>query len=106
MARIFDDNSRSIGGTPLVRLNQVCKGLPATVVGKIEGRNPSYSVKCRIGAAMIWAAEREETDLVGRGGARAFTGPDGAPQRRGAKARATSESRHRRWLQARRARSR
>ncbi len=59
MARIFEDNSRSIGGTPLIRLHQVCKGLPATVVGKIEGRNPSYSVKCRIGAAMIWAAERE-----------------------------------------------
>jgi cysteine synthase len=59
MARIFEDNSRSIGGTPLVRLNRVTQGLQATVVAKIEGRNPAYSVKCRIGAAMIWAAERD-----------------------------------------------
>jgi cysteine synthase len=59
MARIFDDNSLSIGGTPLVRLNRIAAGLPATVVAKIEGRNPAYSVKCRIGAAMIWAAERD-----------------------------------------------
>ncbi|MBK8480753.1 MAG: cysteine synthase A [Proteobacteria bacterium] len=58
MARIYDDNSLSIGHTPLVRLNRLTRGLPATVVGKIEGRNPAYSVKCRIGAAMIWAAER------------------------------------------------
>ncbi len=59
MARIFEDNSRSIGNTPLVRLNRVTQGLHATVVAKIEGRNPAYSVKCRIGAAMIWAAERD-----------------------------------------------
>jgi cysteine synthase len=59
MARIFEDNSRSVGGTPLVRLNRVTQGLHATVVAKIEGRNPSYSVKCRIGASMIWAAERD-----------------------------------------------
>jgi cysteine synthase A len=59
MARIFEDNSRSIGNTPLVRLNRVTQGLQATVVAKIEGRNPAYSVKCRIGAAMIWAAERD-----------------------------------------------
>jgi cysteine synthase A len=59
MARIFEDNSRSIGGTPLVRLNRVTQGLHATVLAKIEGRNPAYSVKCRIGAAMIWAAERD-----------------------------------------------
>jgi cysteine synthase A len=58
MARIFEDNSRSIGGTPLVRLNRVTQGLHATVLAKVEGRNPAYSVKCRIGAAMIWAAER------------------------------------------------
>jgi cysteine synthase A len=56
--RIFDDNSRSIGNTPLVRLNRISKGLPATIVAKIEGRNPAYSVKCRIGAAMIWDAEQ------------------------------------------------
>jgi cysteine synthase A len=58
MARMFDDNSLSIGNTPLVRLNSITRGLPATVVAKIEGRNPAYSVKCRIGAAMIWDAER------------------------------------------------
>ena len=59
MARVFDDNRRSIGETPLVRLQRVTRGLGATVVAKIEGRNPAYSVKCRIGAAMIWAAERD-----------------------------------------------
>jgi cysteine synthase A len=59
MQRIFEDNSLSIGNTPLVRLNRITSGLPATVVVKIEGRNPSYSVKCRIGAAMIWDAEKK-----------------------------------------------
>jgi cysteine synthase A len=59
MGRIFEDNSRSIGGTPLVRLNRLAQGTGATVVAKIEGRNPAYSVKCRIGAAMIEAAERD-----------------------------------------------
>ena len=57
MAQIFDDNSFSIGRTPLVRLNRVPDGAPATLLGKVEGRNPSYSVKCRIGASMIWDAE-------------------------------------------------
>jgi len=57
MARIFEDNSRSIGNTPLVRLNRVTDGAAATVLGKVEGRNPAYSVKCRIGASMIWDAE-------------------------------------------------
>jgi cysteine synthase A len=56
---IFDDNSLSIGNTPLVRLNRLTRGIGATVVAKIEGRNPAYSVKCRLGAAMIWAAERD-----------------------------------------------
>jgi cysteine synthase A len=54
---IFKDNSESIGRTPLVRINRLTKGLEATVLAKIEGRNPAYSVKCRIGAAMIWDAE-------------------------------------------------
>ncbi|MFN0199031.1 MAG: cysteine synthase A [Planctomycetaceae bacterium] len=55
---VFDDNSLSIGRTPLVRINHLAKGLKATVLAKIEGRNPAYSVKCRIGAAMIWDAEK------------------------------------------------
>lgn len=55
MARIYEDNSLSIGNTPLVKLNRVSNG--ATIWAKIEGRNPAYSVKCRIGAAMIWDAE-------------------------------------------------
>ncbi len=55
---IFNDNAESIGRTPLVRINRLTKGLPGTVLAKIEGRNPAYSVKCRIGAAMIWDAEK------------------------------------------------
>ncbi len=57
MSRIFADNSRSIGNTPLIRLNRLTEGAKATVLAKIEGRNPAYSVKCRIGASMIWDAE-------------------------------------------------
>ena len=59
MKKIYADNSQSIGNTPLVRLNHVIKGAKATVLAKIEGRNPAYSVKCRIGAAMIWDAEKK-----------------------------------------------
>lgn len=55
---IYADNSLSIGRTPLVRLNRLAKGAPATLLAKIEGRNPAYSVKCRIGASMIWDAEK------------------------------------------------
>ncbi len=58
MAKIFSDNSLSIGHTPLIRLNRITEGAKATVLAKIEGRNPAYSVKCRIGAAMIWDAEK------------------------------------------------
>jgi cysteine synthase len=54
---VFKDNSESIGRTPLIKINRLAQGLNATVLAKIEGRNPAYSVKCRIGAAMIWDAE-------------------------------------------------
>lgn len=57
MGKVFENNSLSIGRTPLVRINRITAGLPGTVLAKVEGRNPSYSVKCRIGASMIWAAE-------------------------------------------------
>ena len=58
MARVFEDNAASIGRTPLVRVNHLTKGAHATVLAKIEGRNPAYSVKCRIGASMVWDAEK------------------------------------------------
>jgi len=61
----FSDNSLSIGKTPLVKLNRITDGAGATVLGKVEGRNPSYSVKCRIGAAMVWDAEKK--GLLGPG---------------------------------------
>jgi cysteine synthase A len=54
----FEDNSLSIGKTPLVKLNRIVNGPETKVYGKIEGRNPSYSVKCRIGSSMIWDAEQ------------------------------------------------
>ncbi|MCH1921010.1 cysteine synthase A [Shewanella sp. A3A] len=56
MSKIFDDNSYTIGNTPLVRLNRVSNG---NVLAKVESRNPSFSVKCRIGANMIWDAEKK-----------------------------------------------
>ena len=65
MSRWYEDNSLSIGRTPLVRLNRITNGARATVLAKIEGRNPAYSVKCRIGAAMIW--DTEQRGLLGPG---------------------------------------
>jgi cysteine synthase len=62
---IFDDNSLSIGRTPLVRLNRVAAGTKSSVLAKIEGRNPAYSVKCRIGASMVWDAEKR--GVLGQG---------------------------------------
>jgi len=58
MSKIFEDNSQSIGNTPLVQLTRVTQGCGGKVLGKIEGRNPAYSVKCRIGASMIWDAQK------------------------------------------------
>ncbi|PKF78254.1 cysteine synthase A [Vibrio sp. vnigr-6D03] len=62
MSKIYEDNSQAIGNTPLVRLNRVSKG---NVLAKIEARNPSFSVKCRIGANMIWEAEKAGTLKAG-----------------------------------------
>jgi len=59
MTNFFDDNSLSIGNTPMVKISRMVQGLKATILGKIEGRNPSYSVKCRIGASMIWDGEKK-----------------------------------------------
>jgi cysteine synthase A len=59
MPKFFDDNSLSIGNTPLVKINRMTQGLKATILGKVEGRNPAYSVKCRIGSSMIWDAEKK-----------------------------------------------
>ena len=59
MARIYADNSRTIGRTPLVEIRRMTQGAHARVLAKIEGRNPAYSVKCRIGAAMVWDAEEK-----------------------------------------------
>jgi cysteine synthase A len=69
MSKIYPDNSRSIGNTPLVRLNHLVDQAKAVVLAKIEGRNPAYSVKCRIGASMIWDAEergliKADTEII------------------------------------------
>lgn len=58
MSKIFADNSQSIGNTPLIKLNHIVGNSKATILAKIEGRNPAYSVKCRIGANLIWDAEK------------------------------------------------
>jgi cysteine synthase A len=65
MMAYFEDNSQTIGNTPLVKLNRVTDGAKATVLAKIEGRNPAYSVKCRIGVAMI--NDAIEKKLLGPG---------------------------------------
>ena len=65
MSRVFEDNSLSIGRTPLVRLHRLSSPGGAVILGKVEGRNPAYSVKCRIGASMIWDAEKK--GLLGPG---------------------------------------
>jgi cysteine synthase len=65
MSRWFEDNAQSIGRTPLVRLNRLVERPRARILAKIEGRNPAYSVKCRLGAAMVWDAEKR--GLLGPG---------------------------------------
>lgn len=65
MTHWYQDNSQSIGNTPLVKLNRIIDGAPVTLLAKIEGRNPGYSVKCRIGAAMI--NDAEQRGLLGPG---------------------------------------
>lgn len=65
MSNWYEDNSLSIGNTPLVRINRITKDANAVVLAKIEGRNPAYSVKCRIGANMVWDAEQR--GLLGEG---------------------------------------
>ena len=59
MENFFSDNSLSIGNTPLVQINRMAQGVKATILAKVEGRNPAYSIKCRIGANMIWDAEKK-----------------------------------------------
>ena len=66
MGNYFEDNSFSIGDTPMVKLNKITDNSKATILAKIEGRNPSYSVKCRIGASMIWDAEERGVLKPGR----------------------------------------
>jgi len=58
MSKVYADNSQSIGNTPLVKLNHIVGNSKATILAKIEGRNPAYSIKCRIGANLIWDAEK------------------------------------------------
>lgn len=65
MTNWYQDNANSIGKTPLIKLNRITDDAGAIVLAKIEGRNPAYSVKCRIGAAMIWDAEQR--GLLGKG---------------------------------------
>ncbi|SFM27882.1 cysteine synthase A [Nitrosomonas nitrosa] len=66
MPNWFSDNTQSIGRTPLVRLNRITEGAVATVLAKIEGRNPAYSIKCRIGVAMVEDAERRGLLVPGK----------------------------------------
>jgi cysteine synthase A len=75
--RVYEDNSRSIGRTPLVRISRLTRGSNATVLAKIEGRNPAYSVKCRIGAAMVWDAEQRGVLSPGKAIVEATSGNTG-----------------------------
>jgi cysteine synthase A len=74
---IFEDNTKSIGHTPLIRINRLDGRNGATILAKIEGRNPAYSVKCRIGAAMVWDAEERGTLKAGMSVVEATSGNTG-----------------------------
>jgi cysteine synthase A len=74
---IFEDNTKSIGHTPLIRINRLDGSSGATILAKIEGRNPAYSVKCRIGAAMIWDAEERGALKAGMSVVEATSGNTG-----------------------------
>jgi cysteine synthase len=74
---VFDDNTKSIGHTPLIRINRLDGKSGATIYAKIEGRNPAYSVKCRIGAAMVWDAEERGTLKPGMSVVEATSGNTG-----------------------------
>lgn len=66
MGKYYNDNSFSIGKTPMVKLNRIAGDGKAILLAKIEGRNPSYSVKCRIGASMVWDAEKRGVLIPGK----------------------------------------
>jgi cysteine synthase len=74
---IYEDNTKSIGHTPLVRINRLAAASGATVLAKVEGRNPAYSVKCRIGSAMVWDAEERGTLRPGMSVVEATSGNTG-----------------------------
>jgi cysteine synthase len=74
---VFEDNTKSIGHTPLIRINRLDGKSGATILAKIEGRNPAYSVKCRIGAAMVWDAEERGTLKAGMSIVEATSGNTG-----------------------------
>jgi cysteine synthase A len=74
---IYEDNTKSIGHTPLIRINRLDAASGATVLAKIEGRNPAYSVKCRIGSAMVWDAEERGTLKPGMSVVEATSGNTG-----------------------------
>jgi cysteine synthase A len=74
---VFEDNTQSIGRTPLIRINRLDGNSGATILAKIEGRNPAYSVKCRIGAAMVWDAEERGTLKPGMSVVEATSGNTG-----------------------------
>jgi cysteine synthase A len=74
---IYEDNTKSIGHTPLIRINRLNAASGATVLAKIEGRNPAYSVKCRIGSAMVWDAEERGTLKPGMSVVEATSGNTG-----------------------------